>query len=281
MPALLHGAQRFLFERGDAAGDVARRGILVHRLAVAQEVVLEVVDDGDDAVEDVARPAARCISSRSAPKISGNLGQHRGAAGAGDAIGDRADERIRGDAAEAVRAAALQADRPDRSSAQGTRCVALRDLARALRRRAGLLRVSSSVACAAKERMRARSAFGNLAEQLLELIRFAAQAEDQHAAGVRMARERGDQLARAIEIAAELRAAELMRKRVHAIDATGEALRAAAARCVPRCARRSRRCTESRSRCECRRGRSRGDSRGKSRRGSRRRSRSVRRGSYR
>src|SRR5688572_9649149 len=35
-----------------------------------------------------------------------------------------------------------------------------------------------------------------------------------------MARQRGDELARAVKIAAELRAAELMRERVHAIDAT-------------------------------------------------------------
>src|SRR5687768_17633449 len=35
-----------------------------------------------------------------------------------------------------------------------------------------------------------------------------------------MARQRGDELARALEIAAELRAAELMGKRVHAVDPT-------------------------------------------------------------
>ncbi len=39
-----------------------------------------------------------------------NLGEHGSAAGLGDAIGDAADQRIRGDAAEAIGAAAFQTD---------------------------------------------------------------------------------------------------------------------------------------------------------------------------
>jgi hypothetical protein len=60
---------------------------------------------------------------------------------------------------------------------------------------------------------------GNLLQQRLELVRLAAESEDQHAAGIRMPRECGDELARALEIAAELRATELMRERIHAVDA--------------------------------------------------------------
>lgn len=59
-------------------------------------------------------------------------------------------------------------------------------------------------------------------EQPVELIRLAAQPEYQHTTCVRMTGQRCNQFARAIEIAAELRAAELMREGVHPIDATGK-----------------------------------------------------------
>jgi len=49
---------------------------------------------------------------------------------------------------------------------------------------------------------------GNILEQPTELIRFATQAENQYAAGIGVRRQPGDELARAIEIAAELRTTE-------------------------------------------------------------------------
>src|SRR6185295_7328328 len=119
--------------------------------------------------------------------------------------------------AQAVGAAAFQADgeRADRARfATDARCTVrkLFDEAQALFDFVhGSLRRESADVPALRLR--------NLLQQRLQLIRFATESEDQHAAGVRMSRQCSDELASAIEIAAELRAAELMRERVYAVDA--------------------------------------------------------------
>ena len=53
MAALLHGAERFFFERRDAAGDVAGRRVLVHGLVVLEEVAFEIVHQLRDAGENL------------------------------------------------------------------------------------------------------------------------------------------------------------------------------------------------------------------------------------
>ena len=218
--AFLHGAERFLLERRDAAGDVAGRGVLVDGLAVVEEVALEVVHERDDVVEHALVGGALHQQMLGAEHF-GDLREDRRAAGFGHAICDVTHERIRGDAGEAVGAAALQADR-ERGERAGLAPVLLRDRAPALRAPRALLRSSSSVACALNARMRAGSMSSDFGEQRVELIRFAAETDDEHAAGVGMHGERGEHAPRVRQIVSELRAAEGMRERVHAIHAAVE-----------------------------------------------------------
>ncbi|MMZ66000.1 hypothetical protein D1872_284520 [compost metagenome] len=48
----LGAAERFVLQGADAARLVAGGRVLVDRLAVGQEVLLEIVDQGDDLLED-------------------------------------------------------------------------------------------------------------------------------------------------------------------------------------------------------------------------------------
>ncbi len=134
----------------------------------------------------------------------------------------RPTQRIRGDAAEAVRAAAFQADR-QRSDRARLALGACGDVGK-------LLDEAQAFFDFIRRSLRRERAdvlalrLWNFLQQRLELVRLAAEPEDQHAARVGMAGKRRDQLASAFEIAAELRAAELMRERVYAVDAVLAAL---------------------------------------------------------
>src|SRR6185369_17670567 len=220
--AFLHGTERFLFQRRDATRDVAGRRILVHRLIVLQEVALEVVHDLRNAGEHLLVRRALHEQPFCAEDFR-DLRQDRRAACVRDAIGDAPYQWIRRDAAEPVRAAALQSH-GERSKRTRLALDARSDVCEffddpqpffdfILRRLRG-------------ERADVRALrLGNLLQQRLELVRLAAESEDQHAAGIGMPRECGDELARALEIAAELRATELMWERIHAVNAIFAAVR--------------------------------------------------------
>ncbi len=191
----------------------------MQRLAVAQEVFFEIVHQAHDLIEHFLI----CRTLHQQPFRSEdfrNLRQNRGAAPRGDPVGDAPDERIRADAAEPVGAAAFDAD-AERFDSARLAPIAFGDLHELLDcTQAGLCLIRLSLC---REGAHARALrIRQLGQQRLELIRFAAEPDDQHAARIRVLRKRRDEPARAVEIAAELRAAELMRKCMHAVDAICE-----------------------------------------------------------
>ena len=109
--ALLHAAAGFILQCGDAALLVARAGVVVDDLIVADEIFLEAVDHLDGLLEHLLILAAVHQEALSAEHL-GNLGQHGGAAAGAQHIAEAADGRVGGDAGQAVRAAALHADDP-------------------------------------------------------------------------------------------------------------------------------------------------------------------------
>src|SRR5690606_4924008 len=119
-----------------------------------------------------------------------------------DPIGDAPDERVRADAAEAVGAAAFDADaqRVDAARFAPILFGNAHELFDRAQTRLGLIALGLC-----RERTHARAVrVRQIGEQRVELIRFAAETHDQHAARIRMLSERCDQAARAVEIAAEL-----------------------------------------------------------------------------
>ena len=213
--ALLDAAERLFLERGDAAVLVAGRGVLVDGLAVAAEVVLELVHHAERVVEGGLRVAAVEERGLGAEHL-GDLGQDRGAAPRAEAVGDATDQRVGGDAAEAVAAAALHAEH---QFARGDRlALELRGIRDELAHRfeavldfiLHVLRVEKADALRVE-----RAGFG---EEGLERVVLAAEAEDQHRGGVRVADQAGEDPAGVAEVVAELRAAVGMGEGVDAID---------------------------------------------------------------
>ena len=107
-PALLRAAERFFLQGGDAARLVARRGILVHGHAAADEVLLEVVDQAYGLVEQLTGGATVHQQGLGAEHF-GDFRQHGRAALGHNPIGKDAQQRVGGNAGKAVGATALQA----------------------------------------------------------------------------------------------------------------------------------------------------------------------------
>ncbi len=104
--AFLHRAQRLFLERRDAARDISRRRIFAHRLAVTDEIVLEIAHQCDCIVEHRSR---RCAIHQNllGAKDFRNFGQQHLAACSGDGIGHAPDEGVCGQPRQAVRPAAF------------------------------------------------------------------------------------------------------------------------------------------------------------------------------
>ncbi len=182
-PALLHGAQGFLFERRDAARDIAGRRVLVDRLAVVEEVAFEVIHYGDDAAKHVFTHGALHEQLFSAEDF-GDLGEDRRAARGGHSIGHVTHERIRGDARESVGSAALQPDR-ERREWTGLALIAARDGDELFERCEALLGFVASALRGESTQARLVDA-GHRGEQPVELVRFAAEPHDENAACIRV-----------------------------------------------------------------------------------------------
>ena len=206
-PGLLHRAERLFLQRGDPAGDVAGGGVLRHRLAVVEEIALEAVDHADDRVEHVARRRRGPSASARRRTSRGSRSGSTRPPGAGDAVADPPDQRVGGQPRQPVRPAAFHAEHQLVERAPSSRCAA--PPARPVRRPARQpSSTSSPLVCAVSVRIAGRRHSGIVGEQRGDLVLLAAQPDDQHAAGIGMAGEAGEDRARAVEVVAELRAAD-------------------------------------------------------------------------
>ena len=106
--ALLGAAQGFFFQGGDAARLVAGRRILVDGHVVVLIILLEAVDQVAGLFEHFLVPAPAHDQGFRAEHF-GHFGEQRRAARRADAVADRAQEGVGGDAGEAVGATALEA----------------------------------------------------------------------------------------------------------------------------------------------------------------------------
>ena len=107
--ALLRTAQCLVFECGDATGLVAWRWILAHRLAMRQEVLLEVVDELHGLLEEL-RCLAAVHENGLGAKHFRHLGKDARSALRHQPVAELTHEGVGGDAREAVAAATLQTD---------------------------------------------------------------------------------------------------------------------------------------------------------------------------
>ena len=107
--ALLDTAAGLVLQRRNAALFVARRRVLVNRLVVGDEILLEFIYHANGFIKYIFVQAAGEENVFRAEHFR-NLGQNRGAAESDQSVGEAADSRIRGDAGKSVRAAALETD---------------------------------------------------------------------------------------------------------------------------------------------------------------------------
>jgi hypothetical protein len=220
MAALLYRAQRLLLERGDAAGDVAGRGVLGDRFAMVGEIALEAVHQADDFAKH-ARVGGAVHQQLLGAENLRNLGEDRGAARFGHDVAHPPDQRIGGEAGKAVRTAAFDAEH----QLGKRRRLALRQaggLDQRVDQRQPFLDFVLRFLRAERSDIGGRI---DLGQQRLHLVGFATQPDDQHAAGIGMAGQRGEDGARAGKVVAQLRAAERMDEGVNAVDAAGMAAR--------------------------------------------------------
>src|SRR4051794_26035903 len=187
MARLLNRAERLLFKGRDSSSDIPWRGVLGHRLSMREKVSLEVIHDGDERIKHHAILSAAHEQPLSSEDFR-NLGEDCRPAGSDNHVAQASDERIGGEAGEAIRSATLEADDKLRNgrrlalSLRGLRNERLNrsnpDLDFVLFR----LRLQRSDLCS--------KLLGNLMEERVQLVRFATEADNQHAARVRIAGER-------------------------------------------------------------------------------------------
>ena len=213
--AFLDAAEGFLLQGGDAALFVAGRRILVDHLVVRPEILLEIVDHGDDAVEyfAIGRPGHQ---QRFRAEHFRRFGQHRAAAHRRQAVGDASHQRIGGDPGKRVRAAAFQADaqfgdsafRPGRPrSVNGQLLDRGHTGGNLVSDRLGFEKFHPVGVPAPQHFLK-----------LGDIVVLAAQPEYQHAAGVRVIRQIRQDLLRPPMVVAQLRTAVRMRKRVNPVQ---------------------------------------------------------------
>ena len=90
-------AQRFIFQRGDTARFVARRWVLVDRLVVGNEVLLEVINHGDQLAERFFIAAVVHQQLLGAEHFR-YFGQHGSTAVSNQVVRETAQHRVSGDA---------------------------------------------------------------------------------------------------------------------------------------------------------------------------------------
>ncbi len=173
----------------------------MNRLAVVDEVALEIVDERDHIAEHALVHSALHEEVLGAEDFRDLCQDRRTACGA-DAIGYVADERIGGHAREAVRAPALE---PDRQRGNGARLapVALGYGNKLLQGRQSLLQLV--LGCLSAEGAQSAGVGStDLGEQGVELVRLTAEADDEYAAGVGMRSQGGQYAPRALQIVPQL-----------------------------------------------------------------------------
>ena len=217
--ALLDAAAALVFQRGDAALLVARRGIVVDHLIVADEVLLEAVDHLLSLDEDIAVDAAVHQEALGAEHLR-HFGQDGGAAPLAHHIGEAADGGVGSDAGQAIRAAALHADHQlthgDGLTLElaGVSSQLLQDVAGG-----GELVVH---VLAGQELHAVVVILAQLCEELLMGQVLAAQRQHQNGSGIGVADQSGQQLAGLRMVMTGLAAAEGVGEGVEALDGAGD-----------------------------------------------------------
>ena len=168
---------------------------------MAEEILLEAVDHRDGTVEYAAVGGAG-HQQRFGAEHFGHFGQHGGAARRDQQVGKTADQRIRGNAGEAVGTAALQAD-----FKFGNRN---RFAFEALRLRGQFfeqfqpLFVLAAVILRFQETHARQVAAFEPRPETFERVVFAAERDDQHAARIGVLHQRGEDFRGHLMVAPEL-----------------------------------------------------------------------------
>ncbi len=103
----LGAAEGFLFQRGDPSRFVTRRRVLINRLIVGNEVLLEVVHHGDGFFKRLLVAAVAHQNTFRTEHLR-HLGQHRRAAVGDHIVREAPQHRVGGDTGQAIRPSALQ-----------------------------------------------------------------------------------------------------------------------------------------------------------------------------
>ena len=174
---------------------------------------------------------------------------------------DAADQRVGGQPAEGVGAAALEAHNQI-ATAGAARARPAAEARRAPPARAHLPRPRHPTACALKLRTRRGSRLA-ACSSAGELVALASETDHQHGARVGVGGERCQNPPRVQEVIPQLRAAERVGEGVHSVHTPSEPLAGDFGNALRGVRRRSRLWRAPRSRCACRRGRRAADSRGR------------------
>ncbi len=215
---LLGAAQGLVLQRGNTALLVSWGRILVYGLAVALEVFLEIIDEGHRLIEEgliftaVHEQGLRTEHFR-------YLREDGGAAHGDESVGEAADSGVCGDAGESVGAAALHADH-QLAAADGLPlclarvfCQLLHDFDAVCDFIVGFLRY--------QETDTFRIVFTDIVLQYVNVAVLTAQAQHQHAAGIGMVDEIGEDLTCMLLIVAHLGAAVRVGEGDDALHAAG------------------------------------------------------------
>ncbi len=186
---------------------------------VRGEIALEIVDQLRQLGECGAVTAAGHQDPLRAEQLR-NLAEDGRTAAGGYRVTDAADQRIRGEAGEGIRAAAFKADDQIPKVTPGTLVRAHFVHQRLKRRKSRLNFVADRLGV--KVRQPILAAGPQLRDQRSELIALASKPHHQYGPGVGVSGKRGQYLAGAIQIIAQLRAAKGMTKGKYPIGATGE-----------------------------------------------------------
>ena len=217
--ALLDAAAALVFQRGDTALFVARRGVIVDHLVVADEVILEAVDHVLSLDKNIMVDAAIHQEALGTEHL-GYLGQHGGTAALAHHVGKAADGGVGGDAGQAVRAAALHAHHQighgDRLTLElpGIGSQLLEDIAGSGELVVHLL--------TGEELHTVVVVLAQLFHELIVLQVLAAQMQHQNGSSIGVAHQRSQQLAGLCMVVAGLAAAEGMGEGVQALDGAGD-----------------------------------------------------------
>ena len=217
--AFLDTAAALVLQGGDAALLVARGGVVVNHLVVADEVLFEAVDHLLRLDEDVVVDAAIHQEALGTEHL-GHLGQDGGAAALAHHIGEAADGGVGGDAGQAIRAAALHADH-QLTDGNGLALELTGISSQLLEDLAGRGELVVHV-LAGQELDPVVVVLAQLFHELVMLEVLTAQMQHQNGSGIGMADEGGQQLAGLCVVMAGLAAAEGMGEGVEALDGAGD-----------------------------------------------------------